>query len=80
MVRYKNLEGHSGVTAYEAGPDSISVQFTDERVYLYTYKSAGKHIIENMKRLAASGKGLSTYISQKVKDKYEKIIERNNNY
>ena len=77
MTRYKNLEGHSGVTAYEAGPESISVQFTDDRVYLYTYKSAGKRIIEKMKGLAEAGKGLSTYISQKVRDKYEKIIERN---
>ena len=76
MIRYKNLEGHSGVTAYEAGPDSIRVQFTDDRVYLYTYKSAGKRIIEKMKELAKTGKGLSTYISQKVKDKYEKIINR----
>ncbi|HYD90134.1 MAG TPA: hypothetical protein VEA37_01445 [Flavobacterium sp.] len=76
MIRYKNLEGHSGVTGYEAGPDRISVQFTDDRVYLYTYKSAGIHTIENMKRLARAGKGLSTYISQKVKDKYEKIITR----
>jgi len=76
MIRYKNLEGHSGVTAYEPGPDRISVRFTDDRIYVYTYTSAGKHIIEKMKELAETGKGLSTYISRKVKDKYDKIINR----
>ena len=75
MIRYKNLEGHSGVTAYESGTDSIAVEFGHETVYLYTYKSAGSAIIEQMKKLAQKGKGLSTYISQKVKDKYERKLK-----
>jgi hypothetical protein len=40
-------------------------------VYLYTYESAGKRVIEKMKKLATTGKGLSTYISQTVKDNFE---------
>ena len=72
MKKYKNLSGKSGVTAYEAGADFIKVKFTDGSVYLYTYSSAGKEIIEKMKKLAVEGKGLSTYISQKVKDKFVK--------
>lgn len=71
MKRYKNLEGHSGVTGYEIAPDAITVQFNHEAIYRYTYASAGKRIIEKMKQLAAGGKGLSTYISQTVKEKYE---------
>ncbi|KGO94299.1 hypothetical protein [Flavobacterium subsaxonicum] len=71
MKRYKNLEGHSGVTGYEIEPDSIAVQFNHSAVYRYTYNSAGKRIIEKMKQLATAGKGLSTYISQTVKQKFE---------
>jgi hypothetical protein len=71
MKRYKNLEGNSGVSGYEAGEDRIAIEFGYDTVYLYTYKSAGKRIIEKMKQLAESGKGLSTYISQTVREKYE---------
>ena len=70
MKRYKNISGNSGVTAYEVNEDNISIQFNDA-VYLYTYASAGKKTIEKMKKLAAAGKGLSTYISQTVKEKFE---------
>ena len=72
MQRYRNFEGHSGVTAYEVQEDGISVEFNHDTVYLYTYASAGKHIINKMKKLAEAGKGLSTYISRTVKDKFEK--------
>lgn len=75
MIRYKNLEGHSGVTAYESGADNITIEFGHEAIYLYTYQSAGKEVIEQMKKLAEKGKGLSTYISQKVKDKYERKLK-----
>ena len=72
MERYKNLEGHSGVTGYEISDDSIRVEFNYDTVYEYTYASAGKRIIEKMKKLAVAGKGLSTYISQTVREKFEK--------
>ena len=74
MTPYKNLEGHSGVTAYKIAAESIAVEFNHDSIYLYTYTSAGKRVIEKMKKLAQSGKGLSTYISQKVKDKFESRI------
>ncbi|MGQ2982021.1 hypothetical protein [Flavobacterium sp.] len=72
MQRYRNLEGHSGVTAYEVRDDGIRVEFNHDTVYLYTYASAGKRVIDKMKKLAGAGKGLSTYISRTVKDKFEK--------
>ncbi|WP_294820228.1 hypothetical protein [uncultured Flavobacterium sp.] len=74
MKRYKNLEGHSGVTAYEITAEGIAVAFGRNDVYLYTYSSAGKRIIENMKKLAAEGRGLSTYISRSVREKFEKKL------
>jgi hypothetical protein len=71
MVPYGNRAGNSGVIAYAINPDSIAVQFADGKVYTYTYASAGKRNIEQMKKLAKSGRGLSTFISTTVKNRYE---------
>jgi hypothetical protein len=71
VERYVNLDGDSGVRAYEVGVDSIAVEFVDGRVYLYTYGSAGSSNVEQMKVLARSGRGLSTFISRYAKDRYE---------
>jgi hypothetical protein len=70
MVRYKNLEGNSGVLAYETGEDFIKIQFTGGVVYLYNNQVTGKQNIKRMKSLAIRGRGLSTYISTIVKDRY----------
>ncbi len=72
MIRYKDLEGHSGVTGYELHDESIRVEFNHDAVYEYTYASAGERIIEKMKKLAVAGKGLSTYISQTVRERFER--------
>lgn len=72
MKRYKNLSGNSGVLAYEIEEKGVLVKFVDGRTYHYTYKTAGKENIEQMKKLAEAGKGLSGYISKYVKDNYEK--------
>jgi len=71
MERYKNLGGDSGVSAYEIGVESITVQFSDGSLYLYTYKSAGRNNIEKMKSLALAGEGLNSYIMKNVKNSYE---------
>jgi len=71
MERYKNLSGDSGVVAYQIKPDSIDVKFEDGWIYLYTYKSAGAPHVEQMKVLAAAGRGLSTYIVRYVRKGYE---------
>jgi hypothetical protein len=75
MKKYKDITGESGVTAYQESENWIAVEFNSESVYLYTYASAGKRAVEQMKKMAAAGKGLSTYISQKVKEKYETKIK-----
>jgi hypothetical protein len=66
--KYKNTE--SGVTAYEIGKDCIRVVFSD-MIYLYSYKTPGKQHVEKMKELARQGNGLSTYISQNIREQYE---------
>ena len=70
MKRYRNLNGNSGVVAYEIADDAIKVRFNDGITYLYTYDSSGRRAIEKMKTLAQDGQGLSTFISQHVREAY----------
>lgn len=70
MQRYGNTDGDSGVQAYESGSDYIRVTFKDGSTYTYTYGSAGAEHIEQMKRLAARGDGLNSYIMKNVKKAY----------
>ncbi len=71
MPLYKSRgEKQSGVISYKTGKDFIEVQF-DGWLYTYTYGSAGKKAIEEMKKLAQANEGLSTFISQRH-PQYEK--------
>jgi len=72
MRRYANRSGNSGVVAYELGKDSITVEFTGGHRYRYTADSAGASNIENMQALAADGRGLAGFISQHVRDCFER--------
>jgi len=75
MQRYKNLSGESGVVAYEIGDREITVRFNGGERYLYTDQSAGADNITEMQRLATLGSGLSTYISQVVKERYARKLD-----
>ena len=70
MIIYKNLNGDSGVNAYEISGDRIAVRFNDGGLYMYTYRSAGSHNIEAMKTLASQGAGLNTFINRNVRKLY----------
>ena len=70
MERYLDVDGDSGVAAYEYGADYIRVRFTTGATYLYTYESAGKDNIEQMKALARRGNGLNAYINRHVRQLY----------
>ena len=70
MQRYGNRTGVSGIRAYAFGEDFIKVRF-DDAIYKYTYASAGRHNVEQMKMLALAGEGLSTFISRHVQGAYE---------
>lgn len=72
MIPYRNTAGNSGVRAYEIVANGIRVQFAGGDIYLYTNTSAGAKNIKQMQQLAKSGNGLSTFISQHVKDRYER--------
>ncbi|HEY9629439.1 MAG TPA: hypothetical protein V6C84_19230 [Coleofasciculaceae cyanobacterium] len=66
MERYRNIDGDSGVNAYEIGADFIRIQFSTGATYLYTYSSAGLANIEQMKILAQKGNGLNSFINTRV--------------
>ena len=75
MIKYKDLNGNSGVTAYDDRIDSIVVRFNDGAEYLYNTVKPGARHISQMKHLAKSGKGLSTYISQFVRSNYYRKLK-----
>lgn len=70
LQRYGNRDGHSGVVAYALAGDAIAVRFRSGETYVYTADSAGADVVATMQRLAKAGRGLSTYISQHVRDAY----------
>ncbi|MFK2877176.1 hypothetical protein [Rhodanobacter hydrolyticus] len=70
MERYRNLGGDSNVAAYELGNGSITVQFNDGSVYLYTNQSAGPANITELQRLAQVGQGLNSFINRYVRKGY----------
>lgn len=71
---YRNLSGASGVVAFRIAASSITVRFNTGAAYLYTYHSTGAANVEQMKQLALRGRGLSTFIAQHVRDKYERML------
>lgn len=73
MQRYANLSGNSGVTHYEIGPDFIDVRYRSGDVYRYSGKRPGAALVEQMKILAARGKGLCGFVSRNVKAYEEKF-------
>jgi hypothetical protein len=72
MIPYRNLRGNSPVIGYEIEPTRINVMFQGGRTYSYSYASAGSHNVEQMKRLAREGAGLSAYITRNAHFDYEK--------
>lgn len=70
MKAYGNMNGNSSVVAYEIGQSCIDVQFSNGKVYRYSYASAGKENVEQMKILADLGYGLNQFIIRYVRDKY----------
>ena len=68
--RYRNFARTSGVSAYEIGKDYIKVEFVDGPIYVYNHAIPGPGEVEQMKKLARDGRGLSTFISRNVRDRY----------
>jgi len=75
MQRYKNKSGESGVVAYDIGAGSITVQFSGGDRYLYTIDSAGAANIAQMQLLARAGRGLCSFISRVIRNRYERKLD-----
>jgi hypothetical protein len=74
MPRYRNLDGHSGVLRYETTPDSITLTFVDGGRYVYSHERPGRECVERMKALAEAGRGLSTWVAQHVRERYDRKL------
>jgi hypothetical protein len=70
MERYLNRSGNSPITYYQIAETSITVWF-GSKAYTYSHRKAGSYHVENMKRLAVSGSGLSAYITRNVRSDYD---------
>ncbi len=74
MPRYRNLSGHSGVQSYETTADSITLRFVNGERYVYTHARPGRAAVDRMKALAQAGEGLATFVSQHVREAYERKL------
>ncbi len=71
MIPYANLRGNSPIIGYEIESDRIIVLFKQGKQYSYSYNKAGVGNVEEMKRLAQNGAGLSAYITRNVRYDYD---------
>ena len=73
MFIYQNLNCNSNITHYTLGNNYITVifQLGEYKKYTYTYKSAGKSKVEDMKRLAEQGSGLNSFIDSNCQELYD---------
>ncbi|WP_026837021.1 hypothetical protein [Gillisia sp. JM1] len=71
MEKYSNKRGNSPITYFQIENDRIIVWFKEGKSYTYSHLKAGRHHVEQMKTLARTGSGLSAYITQNVRFKYD---------
>lgn len=62
---------YGNIAGYDIGDDYIKVYFNSGQDYTYSYQSAGKDNVDEMKSLAQSGNGLNGFINSVVKYNYE---------
>ena len=67
---YKNLNGNSGIVAYEISDDAIDIEFEGGSVYTYTNSSVGNVCFHAMVALANAGMGLNAFINKYARSKY----------
>ena len=71
MKEYKDLNGNSGIVAYEISDAEgyIDLEFVSGGVYRYTRENLGVVNFEVMKALAEAGAGLCGFVS-KIRHQY----------
>jgi Fic family protein len=71
IIEYENEL--SGITGYKPLTDGIILEFKSKDLYLYNHDSPGKEHVDQMKKLAKKGSGLTTYVNQSVRKYREKF-------
>ena len=76
MKTYQDINGDSGVSAYDYGDDWIKVQFKYGGIYEYQSSKIGSSHLSRMKFLADAGDGLNAYINTNpvVRNGYSSIV------
>jgi hypothetical protein len=70
-IPYKSGSPKTGVATYEILDSAIILEFKDRKNrYLYNSVKPGAKHVAAMMELAKSGKGLSTYVNQHVRENY----------
>ncbi|SHO74265.1 hypothetical protein [Flavobacterium cucumis] len=74
MERYRNSSGNSPITHFHISDNSISVWFKDgkKNPYIYPVYEIGNYHFQQLIQRAISGKGLSSYINQNVRNDFIK--------
>lgn len=62
MKVYRDINGDSGISAYDYDDNWIRVQFKEGKTYEYRASKIGQAHITAMKALADAGDGLNSYI------------------
>lgn len=62
MNTYRDINGDSGISAYDYDDDWIQVKFKDGKTYEYQASKIGHAHINAMKAHADAGDGLNSYI------------------
>ena len=76
LQRYASASGMAGVQAFALLPGGILIQFRSGEAYLYDEVQPGQEHVVRMQQLARQGRGLSTYISRHVQDRYRLKLSR----
>lgn len=63
MKNYRDIDGDSGIAAYDYSETSIRIQFKTGKIYEYPVSNIGAAHFSIMKRLADAGDGLNAYIN-----------------
>lgn len=72
LQAYGNRSGRSGVVAYALAADAVHVLFAhDDKRYVYGLPLADTAQLDEMRRLAATGRGLSSFVSRHFREPFE---------
>lgn len=71
MERYANKDKDSPITHFAVESDRIIIWYQEiPDPYIYPESKIGKRHLKELIKRAVSGRGLSTYINQNVKEKF----------